>query len=56
VKLQVELHCPTDLQTAKEIADRADTIVFQANDSPEEETASGQRLHPEIGQTKMMRQ
>jgi hypothetical protein len=30
VKLQVELQRPSDLQTAKEIADRADTIIFQA--------------------------
>jgi Retrotransposon gag protein len=30
VKLQVELHRPNDLQTAKEITDRADTIIFQA--------------------------
>jgi hypothetical protein len=29
VKLQV-LHCPNDLQTATEIEDRADTIIFQA--------------------------
>jgi Retrotransposon gag protein len=30
VKLQVELHRPNDLQIVKEIADRADTIIFQA--------------------------
>jgi hypothetical protein len=30
VKLQVELQHPSDLQIAKEIADRADTTVFQA--------------------------
>jgi hypothetical protein len=47
VKLQVELHRPNDLQAAKEIADRADTIIFQANRfsrgrcGPSLETASG---------------
>jgi hypothetical protein len=47
VKLQVELQRPSDLQTAKEIADRADTIIFQAKrfsrgrGGPSSDTASG---------------
>jgi hypothetical protein len=47
VKLQVELHRPIDLQTASEIADRADTIIFQAKrfshgrGGPSLENASG---------------
>jgi Retrotransposon gag protein len=47
VKLQVELHCPNDFQTAREIADRADTIIFQAKrfsrgrGGPISDTASG---------------
>jgi Ty3 transposon capsid-like protein len=47
VKLQVELQRPSDLQTAKEIADRADTIIFQAKPfsrgrgGPISDTASG---------------
>jgi hypothetical protein len=47
VKLQVELHRLNDLQTAKEIADLADTIIFQAKrfsrrrGGPSLETASG---------------
>jgi Retrotransposon gag protein len=47
VKLQVELHRPNDLQSAKEIADRADTIIFQAKrcsrgrGGPRSETPSG---------------
>jgi hypothetical protein len=47
VKLQVELQRPSDLQTAKEIADRADTIIFQAKrlsrgrGGPISDTASG---------------
>jgi hypothetical protein len=46
-KLQVELQRPNDLQIAKEIADRADTIIFQAKrfsrgkDGPLSDTASG---------------
>jgi hypothetical protein len=47
VKLQVELHRPNNLQTAKEVADRADTIIFEATrfsrgrGGPSSETASG---------------
>jgi Ty3 transposon capsid-like protein len=47
VKLQVELQRPSDFQTAKEIADRADTIIFQAKrfsrgrGGPISDTASG---------------
>jgi Retrotransposon gag protein len=47
VKLQVELHRPNDLQIAKKIADRADTIICQAKrfsggrGGPSFETASG---------------
>jgi Retrotransposon gag protein len=47
VKLQVELQRQNDLQTAKEIADRADAIIFQAKrfsrgrGGPSSETASG---------------
>jgi hypothetical protein len=47
VKLQMELHRPNDLQTAKEIADRGDIIIFQAKrfsrgrGGPSSETASG---------------
>jgi Retrotransposon gag protein len=47
VKFQVELQRLSDLQTAKEIADRADTIVFQAkrfsrgSGGPISDTASG---------------
>jgi hypothetical protein len=46
-KLQVELQRPNDLQIAKEIADRADTNIFQAKrfsrgkDGPLSDTASG---------------
>jgi hypothetical protein len=47
VKLQVELKRPSDLQTAKEIADQTDTITFQAKrfsrgrGGPISDTASG---------------
>jgi hypothetical protein len=47
VKLQVELQRPSDFQTAKEIADRADIIIFQAKrfsrgrGVPVSDTASG---------------
>jgi Zinc knuckle len=47
VKLQVKLQRPSDLQTAKEIGDRADTIIFQAKrfsrgrSGPSSDTSSG---------------
>jgi hypothetical protein len=51
VKFQVELQRQSDLQTAKEISDRADTIIFQAK----EEAALAQILYLEIGQARMTR-